>query len=204
MQLHNRPAQASDIDAAVPLIYSSGIQAFEYGFSHSNYQALDFLRFAFSDGRGFFGWRNHSVVTLDKSVVGIGAFYSGGDYLRLSIGLVWQVFRFYPLILVPFVLWHILQLKALMPPPTRAMHYVANFAVDEQLRGQGIGTFLLRYQQDVAKQLGRSIYALDVSVENPRAQALYQQLGFRVIRLQRFSGKVSVVADTKRMEMSLG
>jgi ribosomal protein S18 acetylase RimI-like enzyme len=198
-----RNAQACDHDVAVGLIYSSGISAFDYGFSCENYKAADFLSFAFADGRGFFGWRNHIVAVLDDAVVGIGAFYSGVEYFRLSAELVWQVSLFYPLKWLPRVLWRMLQLKSLMPEPAKNMHYVANFAIRADMQNQKIGTALLQHQQEVAKQLGRDIFALDVSVDNPRAQTLYEGLGFKLIKRQKFIGKKGCVADTLRMEMSL-
>lgn len=198
-----RPAQVSEDSEAVALIYSSGVAAFDYVFRIGNYQACDFLNFAFVDGSGFFGWKNHTVATLNAEIVGIGAFYNGYDYLRLSVGLVWQVFRFYPLRFVPFVLWHSTQLQSLMPKPAYNMHYVANFAVRADKRGQGIGTALLNYQQNIAKQLGRKIYALDVALDNPKAQALYERLGFQAIRTQKFNGKTGSVPDTLRMEMCI-
>lgn len=198
-----RPAQAGDINPAVALIYSSGISAFEYGFSIGNYQACDFLAYCFVDGGGFFGWRNHTIAILDGSVVGIGAFYNGEPYLRLSAELVWQVLHFYPLNIAVTVLRRMLQLKVLMPEPAKNMHYVANFAVRADMQGQQIGTALLCKQQEIARQLRRDTYALDVSVANPRAQALYQRLGFKVIKRQQFKGKKDAVADTLRMEMPL-
>ena len=138
---------------------------------------------------------------MDGSIVGIGAFYSGKNYLRLSTELVWQVLHFYPLTIVPTLLWRTLQLQALMPAPAKNMHYVANFAVRAEMQSKQIGCSLLCYQQEIAKQLGRDIYALDVSVANLRAQAFYERLGFKVIRRQQFKGKKGSVADTLRMEM---
>jgi ribosomal protein S18 acetylase RimI-like enzyme len=195
-----RHAQAEDSDIAHVLIYSSGTAAFEYGFSWGKYQARQFLAFAFTDGHGFFGWRNHIVAILEDKVVGIGAFYNGDDYLRLSIGLIKQILQFYPLHIVPQVFWHSLQLQSLMPKPSQDMHYVANFAVHADKRGQKIATAMLDKQYTVAQQLGRKIYALDVAVDNPRAQLLYERLGFHSVKKQKFAGKSSCVADTLRME----
>jgi ribosomal protein S18 acetylase RimI-like enzyme len=198
-----RKACKHDAEKAVPLLYSSGISQFEYGFSCGDCTAMAFLKFAFADGRGFFGWRNHTVVTLDNAVVGIGAFYNGHEYWQLSIELIWQVLRFYPFKYIASVLWHIHQLQKLMPKPSADMHYIANFAVRADMRSHNIGTSLLLRQQSVAKQLGRTSCALDVSVDNPRAQALYERLGFKAIKRQKFNGKKACVADTLRMEIPL-
>jgi ribosomal protein S18 acetylase RimI-like enzyme len=199
-----RPAQQNDAEAAVPLSYSAGPEAFEYGFTGGARTARDFLAFAFNDGGGFFGWRNHVVAVLDGQVAGIGAFYSGHEYQRLSNRTVLQVLRFYPLRLAPRVIHRALQLKALMPAPPRTMEYVANLGVRPDLRSRGIGAALIRDRQAVAVQKGRRTYALDVSAKNPRAQALYERLGFAVTGAQRFPGATGRVPDTRRMELSIG
>ena len=201
MPIDFRPAHVNDVETAIALIYSSGPEAFEYGFTHDNDRSQDFLRFAFSHGLGFLGWRNHTVALVDDSVVGIGAFYSGKDYLRLSIGMVWQVLCFYPLPTVPRVIMRLLQLQALMPAPGRDTYYVAHFAVLANQRSQGVGSALLSYQQSVARRLGFKKYALDVAIDNPKALALYQRLGFKQMAQQRFPGRIGQVPDTLRMEM---
>jgi len=198
-----RPARADDVEAAVPLIYSSGPEAFEYVFTQGGRTALDFLAFAFVDGRGFFGWRNHEVALLDDEVVGIGAFYSGREYGRLSAQLVLQAARSYPLVRLARVVRHGLQIRSVMPPPSRATHYVAHLGVRSALQGRGIATALLRHEWTIAVQLGRQTCALDVSVRNARAQALYDRLGFQVMREQAFAGPRGVVPDSRRMQMGV-
>ena len=209
-----RPAQEQDSEA-VQLIYSAGPKAFDYGFSLGEQRASDFLDFAFKQGEGFFGWRNHIVViskeqavirniSLNKDeVVGIGAFYSGHEYRRLSWGLVLQVLHFYRSTITPRVLWRGLQLKALMPPPAHDMHYAANLGVRPELQGLGIGTFLLNQQEAVARSLGRKSYALDVFVDNPRAQQLYERIGFALAGEQHFSGPVGQISDSRRLEKNI-
>jgi ribosomal protein S18 acetylase RimI-like enzyme len=88
-----------------------------------------------------------------------------------------------------------------MPPPNQTTHYVAHFGVAEGLRGRGIGRSLLAYQFKKAQELGRTIYALDVSIENPRAQALYESFGFSVTAENAFSGPRDTVPNTRRMTM---
>jgi len=75
MSLQFRPAEAGDAAQAVPLIYSAGPEGFEYVFTQGRRSALDYLHYAFVDGRGFFGYRNHRVALRAGTVVGIAAFY---------------------------------------------------------------------------------------------------------------------------------
>lgn len=204
MQLNFRPAEAPDAPLAVPLIYSAGPEGFEYVFRQGRRSALDYLRYAFPDGRGFFGYRNHRVALLDGQVVGIGAFYSGLEYNALSEGALRQILRFYRLACPP-VLRRALQTTRWMPPPGRRTLYVANLGVAENMRGRGIGAALLRSQIAAAQASGKRKLALDVAANNPRAQKLYEMLGLRVVQENRIDATrddISVPVS-RRMELSL-
>lgn len=204
MDVQFRSAHASDVDAVVPLIYGANDIAFDYAFGlgQSN-MAKEFLLYAFQDGKGFYGWRNHTVALVAGRVVGVGAFYSGDDYLRLRDGLVPQIARFYPLNSISEVVSRGLQLKMLMPPPSEETYYVAHLGVDPAYRCHGVGSALLRHQEAVGELLGRKIFALDVAITNRRAQLLYERLGFHAVHEHRFPGPRGMVANTCRMEMAI-
>jgi hypothetical protein len=69
-----RAATSDDMADTVPLIYSSGPAAFDFVFSvPGRASALDFLRHAFLDGAGEFGFRNHVVGVQDGAVIAAGA-----------------------------------------------------------------------------------------------------------------------------------
>lgn len=205
MALDFRPAVAADAADAAPLVYSSGPEAFDYILRTQDKSALDFLRYAFADGAGFQGHRNHWVAERDGRVVCAGAFYSGRDEPRLVLGFARQVLAFYPLATALGVIRRALQVAPMMKPVTRDMLYVANFGVAAELRGQGIGAQMLNRQMARARELGFARYALDVAVTNPRAQKLYEGIGFRFVRERQFRGDVqrSAVPDCRRLEMQL-
>lgn len=54
---------------------------------------------------------------------------------------------------------------------------VKNLHVDEHARGQGIGTALMAEAERLAAPTSR--LAVGVGVDNPRARALYERLGYR-------------------------
>ncbi|HXG27400.1 MAG TPA: GNAT family N-acetyltransferase [Nevskiales bacterium] len=181
MNLRFRPAEPRDAELAVPLIYSAGPEGFEYVFTQGRRNARDFLGYAFTDGAGLFGCRNHRVAEYDGRVVGIGAFYSGADYAALSRDTLRQLLRFYRLACLP-VLRRAMQTTRWMPPPGRRTLYVANLGVAPAHRGRGIGAGLLREQMQHARGAGLARLALDVAETNPAAQRLYERLGLRVVR----------------------
>lgn len=205
MALNFRPATAEDVMAAAPMVYSAGPEAFDYMLRFDGKEALDFLRYAFADGAGFQGYRNHWVAEREGRVIGVGAFYSGHDEMRLTLGLIRQVFAFYPFGAALGVIRRALELGPMMKPLTNDMWYVANFGVAPECRGQGVGAAFLNFQMAQARKHGFKRYALDVAVTNPRAQKLYEGIGLKFVRERVFRGDRtrSPVPDLRRLEMML-
>ncbi|MFG3348979.1 GNAT family N-acetyltransferase [Streptomyces sp. NPDC048018] len=50
--------------------------------------------------------------------------------------------------------------------------------VREELRGQGIGTALIRAAEELSRERGKTHLGLGVAPDNPRAAALYARLGY--------------------------
>ena len=68
--------------------------------------------------------------------------------------------------------------------PTRS--YLESLAVDSHYRGQGIGTLLLERCFEESQQAGKREISLHVVDTNPRAKQLYERMGFRTVRTERF------------------
>jgi len=200
-----RQASAKDAEAAAPLVYSAGPEAFDYILNTAERRALDFLVYAFAEGAGFQGYRNHWVAVRAGRTIGVGAFYSGQDEVRLARGFVRQVFAFYPFAVAPSVIKRSREVASMMTPLSRDMLYVANFGVAPECRGQGVGAALLTLQMHHARRMGYRRYALDVSSTNLRAQKLYESLGFEFVRERPFRGdsERAPVPDCRRLEMRL-
>ncbi len=202
-----RPARADDAEAATPLIYSAGPFAFDFVFSHrTRMDAQGFIAHAFSSDHGEFSWRYHRVAELDGEVVGTAVGYTGA----MAKGFLWpavgHIFQCYGIIGAATVIWRGLQVERIIVPPSRPeMFYIGNVAVLPALRGRGIGEQIMAHMHAEGRKLGASLCALDVSAENPRAEALYTRLGYRVVKenystLQNEAGRV---ADHRRMELKL-
>ena len=67
--------------------------------------------------------------------------------------------------------------------------YLDGLAVAAEMRDQGIGTRLLAEVHELARRNGKRFVRLDVIDTNPRAQALYERVGYRVTRVQSFHWK---------------
>ncbi len=198
-----RPARTSDVHAAIPLIYSSGPAALDYIFSTSKRGADDFIHAAFVSGRGELGYHHHVVAEDAGEVIGIGASFTG-EGLRETFTMGTQILRTFGLT-APSVITRGLRFERIVVPPRSGEHCVAHLGVAPGYRGQGIGTLLIQYLLDTGRVAGRSTAILDVSVENPRAQALYERLGFAVMAQtdSRLANKHATVVAHRRMALEL-
>ncbi len=206
MPIAFRPAQPNDVEAAVPLIYSSGSAAFEYVFTHRvKGTAQQFLHKAFLSGGGEFGFKNHIVAVESDEVVGIGAAFSGEVALSFTLAAAQQILSIYG----PIQTWGIIRrglgIEHVVQVPTGKLHYIAHLGVTPDRRGQGIGGKLIEYFFEQGKAAGRTTAALDVAVTNPRAQALYERLGFVVTgeRQSHLQNEYGKVANHRRMERTI-
>lgn len=200
-----RPAKPDDVDVAVPLIYSSGPIAFDYVFaSQSKGNGETFLKYAFQDGAGEFGYRNHVVGTRDGEIVCAGAGYTGETGMAFTLAAVRQIWSFYGLNGIGVIIRG-LRIEQVIEPPSKDLYYIAHLGVKPELRGQGIGTQLLNHLLSQQYTAGIKTAALDVAVTNPRAEALYKRMGFTVTETLKsnLSNQWGTVADLRRMEKSL-
>lgn len=204
--LHLRPAAARDAAAAVPLIYSSGPAAFDYVFDvPGRARALEFLQHAFVQGRGEFGWRNHVVADFAGSVVAVGAAWSGKSNLGFAVAGARQILACYGIAQGPATITRGLKVESVVQPPRRDRWYVAHLGVAPGLRSRGIGEALVRHLLEAGRRERCRFAELDVAATNPRAQALYERLGFRVTheRPSTLSNARATVPDHRRMAMAL-
>lgn len=190
-----RRATPADAEACIPLIYSSGSAAFEQVFGPN---AWDFLHQAFISGQGQFGCRQHWVAEQDGRILAAGTAYSGRDTLAYSLRALQQILRHYGVKQGLGVVVRGLNMERLIPPPGRQVWYLAHLGVVEGLRGQGLGQQLITHLESQGRATGYSTLALDVSAINPRAQQLYERLGYGVRRERRST--IAGIADHRYLE----
>jgi len=176
-----RPATASDVDAALPLIYSSGPLVWDFLFGDGSAESsMPYLRRAWISGRGVAGYRWHWLAEVDGQVLGSISVYSGVEYSQLSNQTAWQVLRYFDFGSVGRIRRMLQFGKYLMPAPAKHIDYVANLGVAEASRGMGVGSALLSHFEQRAVTRGKRYYELDVATNNPLAQALYERFGMSV------------------------
>ncbi len=201
-----RAAQPADVDTAIQLIYSSGPNAFNYVFNTDDKgSAIDFLRMAYLDGAGEFGYRNHLVALENGQVVASGGGWSGKSGLAFLVAGARQIFSHYGLSSGIGVVVRGLRTEAVIPPPSSSQFYLGHLGVLPELQGRGIGKILIAHLLEQGRAAGFKVAALDVAVTNPRGQALYERLGFKVDRERASSLKNAhgFVSAHRHMQMEL-
>lgn len=207
MSIVFRAATPADAAAAIPLIYSSGPAAFDYVFTvPGRASALDFLHRAFLDGQGEFGFRNHVVGVVDGAVVAAGAAWDGRSTLAFALAGGRQILGCYGLVHAAGTMARGLRVESIVQPPGRRCWYVAHLGVHPEARSRGIGEALVAHLLDLGIEQGHAQAALDVAVTNPRAEALYERLGFAVTQehASRLANAQATVPAHRRMVRSLG
>ncbi|MFP6582483.1 MAG: N-acetyltransferase [Candidatus Hydrogenedentota bacterium] len=204
MELQIRDATPEDAEAAAPLVFSSGPDAFNFVFSHrTKMNALEFLEKAFVREGGEFGYRNHIVGTLDGKVVASGAGFTGTEMPAFMLSDTRTIFGFYGFSQGLRVIGRVLQIEHIVPPPKSNIQYIGHIGVDPEFRSRGLGAQLVNHLIDVGREQGRTAAVLDVSCENPRAEALYARLGFTVTweKESHYRNETSHVPSHRRMEI---
>lgn len=202
-----RAASRADVADAVPLIYSSGPAAFDYVFNNGGSRdAQAFLRFAYLHGGGEFGWRAHRIAEMGGQVVAVGAAFDGRTVTRFTIAGALQIWGFYGAIRAWGVMARGLRVEAIIRPPHAQEYYLCHLGVREEMRGRGIGARFMGHLLEGLDAKRHRCATLDVAVTNPRAQLLYERLGFEVeaLRASKLQNRRGRVADHYRMSRPLG
>ncbi len=199
-----RAATAADADAVVPLVYSSGPAAFDYVFGQGQQRRAEaFLYYAFAHESGEFSYRTHHVALRGSAVVAAGAIFDGRQTVSFTLAAARQIVGFYGLPGALGVITRGLRTESVIRPPRAREQYLCHLGVAPELRGAGIGSELIRHLLAQSRTSLHDYVALDVSVNNPRAHALYKKLGFEAIALRRstLSNASGAVADHWRMTL---
>lgn len=172
-------AAPEDAKAMASLIYSSGPKAFDYVFGQQAAKALDYLYHAVQRENGQYSHRNHIIVRHKGAVLGSMFNYDSRGLSAMYLPTVLSVLSFFR--------WKILGvakrstvIDQVIKPPADDLLVVAHLAVAPEAQGMGIGSKLIDYAAGIAREYGYAGLALDVSMENPSAQRLYERLGFEV------------------------
>ncbi|MCJ8322244.1 MAG: GNAT family N-acetyltransferase [Colwellia sp.] len=191
-----RPCTLEDSSTVIPLMFSAGPAAYRYVFSvTSNDQVLEFLEYAYKNGRGEFGYQDHQVAIKAGQVVGLVGKRSHLTNTVYTISAIKAILGFYGILNGFKVIVRGLRFERIVKPPQKGVLCLHNLAISESFRGQGVGRQLITHfieqaqneneneneNENAKTKTKTKAIGLDVAKSNPHAQALYQHLGFQVI-----------------------
>jgi ribosomal protein S18 acetylase RimI-like enzyme len=148
-----------------------------------------------------FSWRNTEIALHDGIPAGLITAYSVASRNGSATWLVPAAGRLGAKALLLLVWRGVVVARALQRYQPGSW-YVAFVGVDPARQSLGIGSSLIERSIQTARASGCSCVELDVDVDNPRAQALYERLGFHVLHADHRRTS-SIMVETRRMVLQL-
>lgn len=189
-----RPATIADTPIATPLIYMTMEQFADYLFGADNpTKVVEVISRLFAQPLNRFSYQFADMVDKDDHPAGMMISYPGRTMNRLSLSMGKQLWSIYGLRGFVRFVRRVLPL-AFVREACADEYYINTLAVLPDSQGQGIGTYLLSYAENKAREMHYNKCALSVEVNNLRARTLYERVGYRIIgtikfdRLKRISG----------------
>jgi len=197
-----RPCTPEDVSAAVPLIIESGPAAFAYVFQTKKQNALSFLSFAFISKGGEFSYDNHFALMRNGTIVGIGSIFNGKRARGFALRDAMKVIRKYGFLAFT-VMVRGLRVEQIVKHPKKNEFCIAHIGIRREERSKGYGQKMIELLMQTTTSATSDYYVLDVSEENPRAQLLYERMGFQVSRhiFSKLKNQYSYVPNHFRMEL---
>jgi len=169
----------SDVDEVVPLIYSSGPDAFSFVFTSNKTSAIEFLNYAFQQEGGEFSYDNHYALLVHGKIVGAGSVFDSKRAKGFAIRDGFNILKYYGIKSLP-VLINGLNTEKVIKVPLGNEICIGHLGITSDFRGKGLGSKLVEFLMKESKAQPTDVFVLDVSEENPRAKALYDRMGFEV------------------------
>ncbi len=162
-----RKATPQDASAVIPLI-SSAIGEIGYVLTGATDEAemLDVLESFFRQKGNRLSHDQVSVLERDGTIAGFVLAYHGMDIEQLDAPIKQRLQQLG------------LPDDGIIPEARADEYYLDSVAVHPSFQGQGLGTRLIREFEQQAVRLGHPKVLLIVDVENSRARALYERLGY--------------------------
>ena len=174
-----RPAANEDADQAVPLLLSAGEGLLVAIFGQGEIaRTTDFLRYAWQQEAGQYGFKNHWVAEYNHQIVGLITCWHNtlpADFDRQTL---LSITHFFGLEQAMEVVLQSQQLTASLHPPATYELGIGHLAVSTHLQRTGVGGHLLTHAENMAHRLAKTALVLDVHVNNHVARAFYRAKGF--------------------------
>jgi ribosomal protein S18 acetylase RimI-like enzyme len=147
------------------------------------------------------------IATRDGELLGLlGMLTRGAPYQGGAMDIPWGPRRYRDLLGWIGAAWAQWGTRAAAHRPAAEELYIDGVAVASAARGLGVGTAMLAEAAAITAELGLRVVRLDVVDTNPRAQMLYERLGYRVVKVENFGymRRILGVGGMTSMELPVG
>ncbi len=198
-----RPATPDDAPFAAPLMYNIARRDFDMLFTGlaAGLSPLDVVEKFYRAPGGMFSWCNTEIALHDGLPAGIITAYSVASRNGSATCLTRAAGQLGARALV-LLAWRGVIAARAVQRNTPGSWFIAFVGVDPSQQSLGIGSSLIERSIQKARRAGCSCVELDVDVDNPRAQALYERLGFHVVHSERLRTS-SLIVESRRMALQL-
>lgn len=200
MEITFRKATVEDIDSILPLMYSAAEDLFEFSYSVSGKSVKDFLKYALSKGKGYYGYQNQTVGIYNNEIVFSATTYKGKDIIKETIDTFLLELSFYGLRGFMTVFYRSLIMSKIFISPKSDSIYIGNLGTRPDYRSKGIGSQFFDMIHQFAKDNQIKRCELDVSFKNPKAEKLYTKMGYSIVKELPYKGTKYNISGNKRME----
>lgn len=169
-----------DLEKVSELIYETELEIFRSLIGKNETEAISNIESLIKSGDNIFGSENiHVVSDGDHEVLGILVSFRGNEVT------FWKDLKAYAGILdFPDLLRYLFKGTLIDELLTAKVgqedYYLSNIGVVHELRGQGIGTYILKNSLKLAEEAGSPRVILNVTLKNEKALKFYERFGFKV------------------------
>ncbi|MGB9667236.1 MAG: GNAT family N-acetyltransferase [Candidatus Cryosericum sp.] len=203
LSLTFRPATPDDAPFAAPLLYDIARRDVDALFTGliARLSPLDVVEKFYRAPGGMFSWRNTELALQEGLPVGLITAYSVASKTGSSAWLVRAGGQLGVGALM-LLAWRGIVVARALQRNQPGSWYIAFVGVTPPQQFLGIGSSLIERSVQRARTSGCSCVELDVDVDNPRAQALYERIGFHALRSDH-SRTPSILVESRRMVLWL-
>jgi ribosomal protein S18 acetylase RimI-like enzyme len=198
-----RPATRDDTSFVAPLIYDIARRDLDRLFTGlaAGLSPLDVVENFYRAPGGMFSWCNTELALHNGLPSGLITAYSVASRNGSATWLARAAGQLGARALVRLA-WRGVVVARAMQRNLPGSWYVAFVGVDPARQSLGIGSSLIERSIQTARASGCSCVELDVDVDNQRAQALYERIGFHVQQTDRRTTS-SIMVESRRMVLLL-
>lgn len=186
-----RRACPEDVRDIAALIYESSPELNDFMFRLPTKNPVEFIERDYLRGGGVYGYRNQFVVVSGGEITATMTCYRGGQAVPLFLNTLVSAFKFFSFFEFIKVVFRLIQISDKFSSPKWDAVFLANGCVRKSERNKGIFPHLMTFSAQICRNANTKFIEFDVSKNNPRAQQLWERLGYKVINESTSSARIS-------------